>query len=139
MGLLTWLGLNSAVAIGSQTASRGVVSPWAGPSTLSRIVVDDIFGLDTTTVTRTMAMSIPAVAKARHLIATTLARQPLVAYRDGDRMDAQPSWLTRTDTGEPPRLRMLWTIDDCLFYGWSLWAVNRGSGGLILDARRCPG
>lgn len=138
MGFLDWLGLRDAVAIGSPSASRGVASPWAGPSTLHRIVLDDILGQDTSTVSRAQAMSVPAVAKARHLICTTLARQPLKAYKDGVPFDEQPNWLTRTDTGEPPRLRMLWTIDDLLFSGWSLWATNRGSEGQILDARRVP-
>ena len=138
MGILSWLGLTDAVAIGSQPASRGVVSPWAGPGQLAKVVIDDIFGLDQTTVTRTMAMSVPAVAKARHLICTTLSRQPLRAYKNGEPLREQPSWLTRTDTGEPPRLRMLWTLDDLFFSGWSLWAVNRGAEGQILDARRVP-
>ena len=138
MGILSWLGLNETAALGSQPASRGVVSPWVGPSHLAKIVVDDIFGLDSISVTRRMAMSVPAVAKARHLICTTLARQPLVAYRDAVPLNLQPSWMTRTDTDLPPRLRMLWTLDDIFFYGWSLWAVNRGSQGQILDALRVP-
>ncbi|KQQ22880.1 hypothetical protein ASF48_07010 [Rathayibacter sp. Leaf299] len=30
------------------------------------------------------------------------------------------------------------TIDDILFYGWSLWATERGADGLLLDAVRVP-
>lgn len=30
------------------------------------------------------------------------------------------------------------TIDDLLFYGWSLWATERGADGLLLDAVRVP-
>jgi hypothetical protein len=149
VGLLDWLGLRSAVALGSTpSAHRGVVSPWAGPSNLHKIVVDDIFGQDTTTVTRAQAMAVPAIAKARHMVCVTLARQPLLAYRAGEvdengdpvPMAEQPAWLRRTDEpGAPsPFHRLLWTIDDLMFHGWSLWAVKRGSEGQVLDAMRVP-
>lgn len=141
MGLLSWLGLTDSVAIGSApTARRGVVTPWAGPSHLHKIVVDDIFGLDTATVTRAEAMSVPAIAKARHAVCVALARQPLKAYRDGEPLEEQPTWLNRTsDPAAPsPFHRMLWTLDDLFFFGWCLWAVKRGAEGQILDALRVP-
>jgi phage portal protein BeeE len=33
---------------------------------------------------------------------------------------------------------MAWTIDDLLYYGWSLWSVVRGVDGAILEAVRVP-
>jgi hypothetical protein len=33
---------------------------------------------------------------------------------------------------------MLWTLDDLIFHGCSLWAVQRGTSGQILDAVRVP-
>ncbi|MBX9243419.1 phage portal protein [Actinotalea ferrariae] len=87
-------------------------------------------------------MSIPAVARGRHLIADVLARQPLVAYgNDGVRLAEQPAFLTRS-AYFPPRLRTLWTIDDLIFYGWSLWLLDLGAADArsgrapILDALR---
>lgn len=138
MGLLEWLGYRDVVAPSAYAASRGVVSPWAGPSHLAKLVVDDIFGIDTQAVTRAEAMSIPAVAKARNLICGTLGRQPLRAYRDGATLPDQPTWLYRTDTQVTPRMRTMWVLDDVLFYGWSLLAVQRGAEGQILDAQRVP-
>lgn len=141
MGILAWLGferaplMTSAAVVAPQTATRGVRSPWAGNG-LSKIVVDDLFGLNVTSVTRAEAMSVPAVAKARHLLCETLARQPMKAFKDGAELEDQPGWLTRTNSAVGPRLRMVWTIDDLLFYGWSLWATERGANGQILDAVR---
>lgn len=138
MGLLEWLGFRDVVAPSAYATSRGVVSPFAGPNHLARIVVDDLFGLDTVAVTRNEAMSIPAVAKARNLICGTLARQPLRAYRDGVQLATQPTWLYRTDTAVPPRLRTSMVLDDLFFYGWSLMATERGAERQILDAARVP-
>jgi len=138
MGILDWMGFGRLPETysASATASRGVTSPWAGPSHLARVVVDDIFGVETQAVTRAEAMSVPAVAKARNLVCTTLARQPLRAFRDGVPVADQPTWLYRTDTSIPPRLRTMWVLDDLFFYGWSLLEVNRGADGQILDAAR---
>lgn len=136
MGFLEWLGFRDVAAPGAYATSRGVVSPFAGPNHLARIVVDDLFGIDTQAVTRAEAMSVPAVAKARNLICGQLGRQPLRAYRGDQALVDQPTWLYRTNTAVPPRLRTMWVLDDLLFYGWSLLAVERGAEGQILDAAR---
>ena len=140
MSIFSWLGLTQAAdqIASNSTATRGVVSPWAGPSGLNTIVVNDLLGVDTQTVTRAQAMSVPAVAKARHLICETLARQPLKAYKGGVEVPVQPSWLYRTDTAIGPRLRAMWILDDLLFFGWSLVSTKRGADGSILDAARVP-
>ena len=138
MGLLRWLGYDAVSTLAAEAATRGVVSPWTGPSGLTKIVATDLFGTQLEGVTREEAMSLPAVAKARHLICGTLARQPLVAMQDGVRLESQPTWLYRTDTQVSPRLRTLWVLDDLFFYGWSLLGVSRGADGQILDAARIP-
>jgi hypothetical protein len=33
---------------------------------------------------------------------------------------------------------MAWTIDDLMFFGWSLWGVERDAEGQIIRADRCP-
>ncbi|WP_051425542.1 phage portal protein [Jiangella gansuensis] len=122
-----------------------LASPWS-TSTLQTAVLADIFGKENLPVTREMCMSIPAVSKARALVAGKLARQPLKAYRGDAELPArsQPSWLYRTNGDVPPQMRMLWTIDDLFFGGWSLWGVERGTArddqryGPILDAYRVP-
>jgi hypothetical protein len=124
-------------------ASRGapgaavtpIRSPWS-PRTLETVVWSDIFGSADLPVMRSEAMSVPSVAKARHLI-VGLSRQPVRAYRGADPV-SDPVWTYRTDSQTPPTTRMLWTLDDLYFGGWALWAVDRGQGDTILDAVRVP-
>jgi len=88
--------------------------------------------------TRSAAMAIPAVKRARNTICVTVGRIPLRAYRSADPLDVQPTWIDRTNGPMSPFHRMCWTVDDLLFYGWSCWAVNRGQGGQIVAADRVP-
>jgi len=140
---------STAPSGGAVTAGRGrreIVSPWA-EGTLEKIALADVFQLDYVPVTRREAMSVPAVAKARWLICTPLAKHPLKAYRT-DELDAAetqardpepirtPAWLYRTSGNIPPQFRVLWTLDDLMFTGFSLWAVTRGARSQITDAVR---
>lgn len=119
-------------------ATYGIRSPWS-TAYLNPVLLADIYGADVEVpVTRAEAMGVPAVAKARHLIAGTISRLPLQAFRGAELVDPQPTWLYRTDSQTPPQLRMLWTLDDLIFGGWSLWSVARGSNGQVTDAVRIP-
>lgn len=88
--------------------------------------------------TRAAAMAVPAVKRARGVICTTIARTPLRAYRGDTEARRQPLWLDRTDGPVSPYHRMVWTVDDLLFYGWSAWAVARDAAGLVIAADRVP-
>lgn len=124
---------------GSQAVQRGPLSPWQ-TGQLSALVWADVTGADLLTVTRTEAMTCPAIVKARHVIVGQLSGLPLVAMRGPDVLpDAdQPSWLYRTDGAMTPWHRMAWTLDDLLHTGWSLWWVTRGAAPerAILSAGR---
>lgn len=142
MGIRDAFRLTQAAAalspvLGRPASRVGIRSPWS-TTQLSTVVLGDILGTESLPVTRAEAMSVPAVAKARHLICSVLARRPLVAYRGDERLAQQPAWLYRTNTQTHPNIRMLWTLDDLLFGGWSLWAVERGTAGQITDAIRVP-
>jgi len=115
-----------------------VVSPWS-TGQLQTIVWSDVFGDPATApVSRGEAVSVPAVANARWLITVPLAQHPLKSYTQ-DLVDAdQPAWLYRTNGLLSPQFRMLWTLDDLLFYGFSLWGVARGAKNQITDAWRIP-
>lgn len=115
---------------------RGVRSPWSSAQ-MTRIAWADIFGETDTPPTREDAMRVPAIVKGRSLIIGTLARQPLVKFR-GDAVIPSDAWMYRTNSDVPPQVRMAWTIDDLIFYGVSLWAVERSALGVILDAVRVP-
>jgi phage portal protein BeeE len=140
MGAISaWRSMLSAPNKAGPNPTLPLTSPWSTGS-LSSIVLADIFGADNIPVTRAECMAIPAVARARHLIAGTISRYPLKAYRGDTELPAaqQPAWMYRTNGQVPPQTRMLWTLDDLIHGGWSLWAVERGSEGQILDAMRVP-
>jgi hypothetical protein len=58
--------------------------------------------------------------------------------------DTGVTWNTRTDGELSPYHRMLWTLDDLLFSGWSLWRAWRGERqrgsrfGPLLEVDRIP-
>lgn len=89
-------------------------------------------------VTRAAAMAVPAVKRARGLVCHGVARNRLAAFRDDDQLAVQPLWIDRTDGPVSPYHRMLWTVDDLFFYGWSAWAVQRSTGGAVIAADRIP-
>jgi hypothetical protein len=129
------------------TTDLGIVSTWAPEADLAPLVIADALGLDAANLplTRAAAIKIPAVSKARNLLVSTIAPKPLVALNAAGPLDAkaQPTFLYRTDSNVTPYERMAWTVDDLIFYGYSLWRVVRGAGdspkgGPILSAEYVP-
>ena len=126
----------------TRTASAGIVSPW-GDGELERFVWSDILGLEAVPMTRREAMTVPAVAAGRHRI-IQLADRPLRALRGGKDVTPEQRWLFRTDTDQTPWERLAHTLDDWIFYPWSLWLVARGATpagetlGPVQDARHVP-
>ncbi len=141
MGLLDVFRFASQVAAKPQLPERsssGVRSPWT-TGQLTSWSVADILGSDVVRpVSRADAMRVPAITRGRSLICGTLARYPLAQFRGADRVDPGPAWLYRTDTAQSPGERMLWTLDDLIFYGMSLWGVTRTTRGQVTDAARVP-
>lgn len=106
-------------------ATSGIVSPWS-EGELNKFVWSDIYGLEAVKVTRKEALSVPAVAASRHRI-VQLADRPLVAMRGLENVTSSQAWLYRTDTAITPWMRLAATFDDWIFYGESLWLVERGA------------
>lgn len=122
--------------------TSGIVSPWS-EGELNKFVWADVFGLDAAKVTRKEALSVPAVAASRHRI-VQLADRPLLALAGDADVTKKHTWLYRTDTAVTPWMRLAATFDDWIFYGESLWVVERGAKqegsayGPILDAVHVP-
>lgn len=112
-------------------------SPFATGDGLQAVVWADLLGADYAPLTRAGAMGLPAVARQRHLLCGTLARCPLVVMATDTPAPAQPRWTTRTDRPVSPYHRNLWTADDLLFHGWSLWSAER-NGDQLEAADRIP-
>lgn len=90
--------------------------------------IAEAFGinLSSSRVTRTEAMSIPAVRKGRQVIAGTLGAAPLVANRiragkSPERIERQ--LLIQPDPAVTRSFTLTWTLDDLIFYGVSWWRV----------------
>lgn len=134
-----WTDIKATIAAANRT---GDLTPMRSPfasTQLTKIVIQDMAGVVDKTPSRADAMLVPPIVKARALI-LLLARHPLALYdtATGTKSANQPEWLTTTATAQSPRLRNLWTFDDLLFSGLSLWAVSRDANGEIVDSLRVP-
>lgn len=143
--LRTAASLPAAAAQVSDPAARSLVppvevgTPWGTPHPhhLEPIVWADVAGLAAKQpVTRSEAMAVPALARARNLTAGTIAGIPLRALRGTDELAL--SWLDRSDGIASPFQRMLHTVDDLMFYGVSLWALGRDFDNNVIRAAHVP-
>jgi hypothetical protein len=126
-------------------ATLALASPWAPTNHLAQVlegvVLSDMFGaIDVRPVTRAEAMTVPAVARARHIIAGTVARIPMRGYRAGVALEgaAAPAWINSTAGVLSAYHRALWTADDLLFNGWSCWSRVNGWDTFPLTMDRVP-
>lgn len=132
MRILDRLGLTRGARVASAAHRLGISSPYVTPGDpLPPIVITDLLTDEQRAklpLSRSEAMTVPAVAKARNLLVSSIANLPLRALRGSAVLESkdQPSFLYRTDTGVTLYERMAWTVDDLIFYGCSLWLVTRG-------------
>lgn len=152
MGVLDLLRSAQQLARVEQSAGMANVraaplSPWQ-TGTLQSIPWNDVFGVDSAPVTVAEAMKVPAVVKGRAILHSLIVSRPLVSLRElngrSERVDPQPRFLYRSDSGVATEQRLAATLDDLLFLGEALWIVDRGAapsnGGLapILNAEHVP-
>jgi len=76
-----------------------------------------------TWITRDEAMTVPAVARARNIVAGTLASLPLELYNSRDEELAKPRWMRQPDPNSAYGTMMAWTIDDLIFNGSAYWQI----------------
>lgn len=74
-------------------------------------------------ITRDEAMTVPAVARARNIIAGTLASLPLELYNSRGEELAKPRWMRQPDPHSAYGTMMAWTIDDLIFNGNAYWQI----------------
>jgi hypothetical protein len=132
--------------VDEHTRLQPQIEAWVDRSNLEEVVFHDVTGEFLRVMSRAAAMRVPAVARARHLTTGAVASAPLQALRLGVPVTPQPQWMFSTDgqlgdlplsecrrlglTPQSPHQRMLWTVDDLIFYGMSLWYATR----LAVDA-----
>lgn len=123
---MSWGALAEAITLGSSSTTAGIAAPFERPTHLARLVADS-FGIDPQLlpVTRREAMSVPAMARARHLVVMP-ARLPLVTVTDSGAVNRyQLDQLIRQPETDRPRSATLTdTLDSLLFYGAAAWRVT---------------
>ena len=95
---------------------------------------------------RAAAISIPAISRARDLLASVIGCMPLQMYNEmwnGEEMErvyiAPRSWLRRPDQTVPYNFLMSWTFDDLYFYGRAFWYItSRTADGYPATFSRLP-
>lgn len=124
--------------VGQAPGAMPMASPWSSPHPhhLSPVIGLEVLGDMPRRVQRDQAIQIAPLSRARQLIVSTIPRLPLIATTATGDETAVPHFLTASTGTLSPFHRMLWTIDDLFFYGWSLWAVERDADGTITDAAR---
>lgn len=146
LGVSPNAGEGTGVPGSAPIGSSRVASPFdPDAGSLALVVWNDILdGAGLAPVTRREAMGVPAIARSRHLVVNDASRCPLeVVDPTGAQVDdGSGDWLQSTRLRVSPQHRMVWTVDDLMFYGWSLWIVQRedpsDASSRILDAARCP-
>lgn len=144
MGFLErWFGSQRAAQFVLSDPRTQMGSPWA-THPLTKVVLDDLLGINTTDVGRGDLMQIPGVVRGRGLIVGTLGKYPLTLWQpnpddpsgDSDIQLPTPAWMTSTSLGQSPRMRTIGTLDDLIVYGLSVWATERDSADVVIDAAR---
>jgi hypothetical protein len=144
MGIFRTLRLTEAISTApvleataaTGVARTGIKSPWSS-GVLSPVVYRDIFGHTSVDgpVSRTEAMTIPAVVKGVSLVTSSLSQCPLKTYE----LDAEvPSdaWLYATDGAVAPQYRLAFIVEDLILIGWSVVMVDRDDTGAITSGDR---
>lgn len=101
-------------------------SPWADSSTLKEATFAHLHDLptDQQPISRTSAMSLSAVAKARNVLAGTIGRFPLVVMSGTSTYANAPAWATQPEEHRPRSLTITWTVDHLIFYGRAYWVIT---------------
>ena len=111
--ILQTFGLQSKPLLEAQSAPQvlGEFSPYAMPFQFAY-------------VGRTEAMSVPALARCRNLLAGTIGTIPLMLHKKSTgEMLGSPLWLDQPSYSQPRSVTIAYTVDSLLFYGQAFWKV----------------
>ena len=111
--ILQTFGLEPKPQLQAQSAPQvlGEYSPYAMPFQFAY-------------VGRTEAMSVPALARCRNLLAGTIGTIPLCLHKKSTgEMLGSPLWLDQPSYSQPRSVTIAYTVDSLLFYGQAFWKV----------------
>jgi HK97 family phage portal protein len=99
-----------------------IVAQYA-PQVLSTPVLTSL--VPAQSITRELALEIPAVVRARDLICNTIAAMPFELYRKSTGEEiGKPVWLDQPAFNQPRSVTIAYTVDSLMFYGFALWIVK---------------
>jgi len=113
------------------------VSPWGSQDSLQVALESDLFGTDSTVITRSIAMRVPGLKRAIQIHQSVISAMPLVLYKDGVKVEPQPRWLQNSNSGIPPLIRTKGLVADLALEGWALLGCEIVDG-VIVDAIHIP-
>jgi hypothetical protein len=129
----------SVYAAATGTSGAQLESVWA-TSAAAQIVYSELYAGATGLVDRNVAMTVAPIKRGRAIIVGSVADLPIESgtWDKGVWVPTkrQPAWLSHTNTVFTCWHRIALTLDDLIFHGWSLWALERSEGGAITDAVR---
>ena len=111
--ILQTFGLQTKPILEAQSAPQvlGEYSPYAMPFQYAY-------------VSRTEAVSVPALLRCRNLLAGTIGAIPLELYKKSTNEElGSPAWLEQPSYSQPRSVTIAWTVDSLLFYGQAFWKV----------------
>lgn len=115
MGLLDFFSVNPSATIQTIEAAEQPLVPYQ--STYNYYDFPTI-------ATRNEAMQVPAVARARGIICSTIGSLPLHAYNKNAQSRVYGNTLlSQPDPSLPLTVTMTWTVEDLLFQGVAYWQV----------------
>ena len=128
MGILQTLKLVDSIAdpVYSTPSITAQYNPPVMDSTISNFIyAPNVF------VSRAEAMAVPTVARARNLIAGTIATLPIHLYRKstGEELGS-PRWLEQPDYRQPRSVTLSATVDALFHFGVAYWEVTEVYEGI---------
>ena len=116
------MGLFRKTEATPQTDKPSIIAQYA-PQVLSTPVLTSL--VPAQSITRELALEIPAVVRSRDLICNTIAAMPLELYRKstGEEL-GKPVWMDQPSFNQPRSVTIAYTVDSLMFYGFALWIVK---------------
>lgn len=128
------MGLLSGLRVVPNAPSAKIEAQYAPPvMTTPELANFNYYGVSAGFVTRSEALQVPSIKKARDLICGIIGTTPFHLYQKSTGMElGSPVWLEQPDRNQPRQVTMAFTADSLFFYGVAYWQVleayNDGSG-----------
>ena len=130
MGFLDWF---------RTTPRDEIASPWSDPNHLHQITLSELWpNLDheQLPISRQQAMQIPALARCRNIIATSVGRMMLTAQSAAG--VELPDIVRQPDPGHPAYHTWTWTVDELFWHGRAFHYVLEERDGVAIRTRVLP-